>query len=212
MAESEEQSKKAEEKGKPSPQKTQTQKKKEPTTIVRIAGKDLRGDLPLPRAISSIRGIGLQLADIISNSLSRELSIDISKPIGALSEEQIKTIEEKLQDLPSLKIPSYLYNRQKDRASGKDMHLIGNELAFATKQDINYQIDLYTWVGYRHFYGQKVRGQRTRTTGRSGMTVGVIRKSAIAKGAAAPESKQTPQPSQAQPSPSKKEQEPKEKK
>ena len=35
----------------------------------------------------------------------------------------------------------------------------------------------YTWRGFRHTYGQKVRGQRTRSTGRTGMTVGVLRKS-----------------------------------
>jgi small subunit ribosomal protein S13 len=43
---------------------------------------------------------------------------------------------------------------------------------------------LYTWKGYRHSYGQKVRGQKTRNTGRTGMAVGVLRKAIIAQQAA----------------------------
>ena len=31
--------------------------------------------------------------------------------------------------------------------------------------------------GFRHQYGQKVRGQKTRSTGRTGSTVGVVKKS-----------------------------------
>jgi hypothetical protein len=41
-------------------------------------------------------------------------------------------------------------------------------------------------VGWRHSIGQKVRGQHNRTTGRSGMTVGVMKKALkAAKSAAA---------------------------
>jgi small subunit ribosomal protein S13 len=36
--------------------------------------------------------------------------------------------------------------------------------------------DIRTWKGIRHSLGLKVRGQRTRTTGRSGKAVGVKKK------------------------------------
>ena len=39
--------------------------------------------------------------------------------------------------------------------------------------------------GIRHEQGQKVRGQRTRSNGRTGLTVGVIKKTAIAAAKAA---------------------------
>jgi small subunit ribosomal protein S13 len=65
------------------------------------------------------------------------------------------------------------------------MHIIGTDLTFRVKQDITNAKDMNTWKGYRHAYGQKVRGQRTRTTGRTGMTVGVLRKVMLAKAAAA---------------------------
>jgi small subunit ribosomal protein S13 len=36
--------------------------------------------------------------------------------------------------------------------------------------------DIRTWKGIRHSLGLKVRGQRTRTTGRKGRAVGVAKK------------------------------------
>jgi small subunit ribosomal protein S13 len=45
-----------------------------------------------------------------------------------------------------------------------------------TRQDIEDMIKQQTYVGFRHQYGQKVRGQRTRSTGRTGATVGVTKK------------------------------------
>ena len=61
------------------------------------------------------------------------------------------------------------------------MHYISSDLVYVVRQDIDHEKDAYTWRGYRHTYGQKVRGQRTRTTGRTGMTVGVLRKAVLAK-------------------------------
>ena len=80
-----------------------------------------------------------------------------------------------------------MLNRRKDTYSGKDIHAIGTDLAYLVRQDIDHEKESGTWKGYRHAYGQKVRGQRTRSTGRTGMTVGVLRKSVLAKaGASAP--------------------------
>jgi small subunit ribosomal protein S13 len=45
--------------------------------------------------------------------------------------------------------------------------------------------DTKSWRGYRHAYGLKVRGQRTKTTGRAGKALGVKKKEIMAKAAAA---------------------------
>ena len=60
--------------------------------------------------------------------------------------------------------------------SGKMMHLIGSDLDFAHKNDIDRLRRIKSWRGTRHTLGLKVRGQHTRTTGRGGMAVGVSRK------------------------------------
>jgi len=78
-----------------------------------------------------------------------------------------------------------MLNRRKDKDSGKNVHIIMNDLEFANRQDVEGEKKMYTWKGYRHAYGQKVRGQKTRNTGRTGMSLGVMRKTIIAAGAAA---------------------------
>jgi small subunit ribosomal protein S13 len=51
--------------------------------------------------------------------------------------------------------------------------------------DIEQMKNIKSWRGYRHAYGLKVRGQRTKTTGRGGKALGVKKKELIAKQAAA---------------------------
>ena len=45
-------------------------------------------------------------------------------------------------------------------------------------EDINLMKKIRSYKGIRHERGQKVRGQRTKSTGRTGTTVGVKRKTA----------------------------------
>jgi small subunit ribosomal protein S13 len=54
--------------------------------------------------------------------------------------------------------------------------LTGSELLYYVKEDIEREKRIKSWRGIRHALGLKVRGQRTRTTGRTGITVGVKRK------------------------------------
>jgi small subunit ribosomal protein S13 len=54
--------------------------------------------------------------------------------------------------------------------------LIGADLALSVKTDVDFMTDIRTWKGIRHSLGLKVRGQRTRTTGRKGRAVGVAKK------------------------------------
>ena len=55
------------------------------------------------------------------------------------------------------------------------MHLIGSELILKVKADIELMKKIKCWKGIRHSLGLKVKGQRTRTTGRTGVTVGVTK-------------------------------------
>jgi small subunit ribosomal protein S13 len=42
--------------------------------------------------------------------------------------------------------------------------------------------EMKSWRGYRHAYGLKVRGQRTRTTARKGKAIGVKVKTRVRTG------------------------------
>ena len=158
---------------------------KEVRGIVRLAGKDLRGNLPIRRAIISIRGIGLNLGGVVSQVACEKLSMNNTTMIGELSEQEIGKLEHILSHPGEYGVPSRMLNRQKDIFTGNDVHAISSDLAYYVKQDIDHEKDAYTWKGYRHTYGQKVRGQRTRSTGRTGMTVGVLRKAVLAKAGSA---------------------------
>ncbi len=150
--------------------------------IVRIAGKDIKGQVHLRRALTHVRGIGQCLAVPVANVLSSELGISPDTRVGELDDAKIEKIDMILFNLHNYPaVPKFMLNRKADRLDGTDKHAIMNDLLFAVREDVESEKKLYTWKGYRHSYGQKVRGQKTRNTGRTGMAVGVLRKAIIAQ-------------------------------
>jgi small subunit ribosomal protein S13 len=156
--------------------------------LVRIAGKDLDGSKKLIVAISDLRGVGYNFAYV----LTMKLGMDPRTRLGTLSEEQVKVVESAVLNASSASLPQWYYNRRKDQETGETKQLLGSDLDFVQRNDIQKEKDIQSWKGVRHSLGLKVRGQRTRTTGRKGRTVGV-RKAALveaAKAAAAKEEKE----------------------
>lgn len=137
--------------------------------IVRIVGNDIHGDRNMLIGLTQIRGIGYGFASAILDSLK----IDPHSNIGFLSDDQVKLIENIIKNPESAKFPSWFLNRRKDLATGKDMHLITSDIEFSVRTDIEREKTTNSWRGFRHTFGLKVRGQRTRTTGRKGGAVGV---------------------------------------
>ncbi len=137
--------------------------------IVRIKGKDLDGSKKLIAALADLKGVGMNLAYAVVNALR----LDPKARLGTLSESDISEIERGLSDLSRIGVPSWKFNRRKDIATGLNYHLIGADLDLAVKTDIDREKLVGSWRGVRHTLGLKVRGQRTRTTGRKGRTVGV---------------------------------------
>jgi small subunit ribosomal protein S13 len=142
--------------------------------LVRIAGKDLEGSKKLIVALSDLRGVGYNFATTV---VSR-LDLDPRVRLGTLTEEQIRDIEKTIQSASVSSLPQWYYNRRKDPYTGETRQLLGSDLDFTTKNDIEDERNIQSWRGIRHGLGLKVRGQRTRTTGRKGRTVGV-RKAAL---------------------------------
>jgi len=143
--------------------------------IVRLAGKDLDGHLNVRKALNKIRGIGHNLSASLSIAATSKLGIDTAMPVGELSEEKLEALEAFIKNAEGSVMP-FMLNRQNDPETGSDRHLISTDLVFAMNQDIQRQKDTRSYIGWRHSLGQKVRGQHNRTTGRSGMTVGVLKK------------------------------------
>jgi small subunit ribosomal protein S13 len=145
--------------------------------VVRIANTDISGEETLVYGLSRIKGIGY----ITALAIARKLGLDPTVRVGYLSAEALKRVEDAVNDLTRLGLPSWLYNRRKDYETGQDRHLVGAELIFAARRDIEREIKISSWRGVRHKLGYKVRGQKTHTTGRTGMTIGVSKAAAAAQ-------------------------------
>jgi small subunit ribosomal protein S13 len=156
--------------------------------IVRIAGKDVPGAKKMIIGVSQVRGIGYNFAKAILDVLK----IDQNSNIGFLTESQVEEIEKVMKNPSSINVPSWFLNRRKDIDSGENLHLITSDIEFNVRNDIEREKNTNSWRGFRHTYGLKVRGQRTRTTGRKGGAVGVrkggkvLPPGAVPEGAAAP--------------------------
>ena len=150
--------------------------------IVRILGSDSAGTLKAAYAVASVRGVSLSMASAILKKA--DISPDLRA--GFLTESDIAKVEDIIRDPAKYSLPAWLFNRRKDSDSGKDMHLISADLVLKVKTDIDEAKSIRSWRGYRHAYGLKVRGQRTKTTGRSGKSLGVKKKTLLQKPGAAP--------------------------
>lgn len=144
--------------------------------IVRIGDRDIKGEKILSKALTKVKGISINLAEAIAEVASKELGIDKKEKVGNLSDAQVKKLSEILKDPIKFGVPSWMVNRKKDVETGKDIHLISSDLELQKKQDIKSKIDIKSYQGIRHMFGLPVRGQRTKTMGRKGLTVGVTRK------------------------------------
>jgi small subunit ribosomal protein S13 len=150
--------------------------------IVRILGSDSSGTLKVSYAVSSVKGVSLSLA----NAILKKAGISPNMRAGFLTESDISKVEDIIKDPVKYGLPTWLFNRRKDVETGKDMHLISADLVLKSKTDIDDAKNIRSWRGYRHAYGLKVRGQRTKTTGRSGKSLGVKKKALLARPGAPP--------------------------
>ncbi len=169
--------------GKPNPSK------KEEGGIIRISGKDINGNFKIEKAVRQVKGIGANMANAIAFVADKKFGITRSTEIGSLSEEKIGNIENIIKEPTKFGIPAYILNGRRERETNSDLHFVGSDLTVKVKQDINEDIKMQAWRGYRHQYGQKVRGQRTKNTGRTGATIGVTKKAEVPGKPAAPAAK-----------------------
>lgn len=166
--------------------------KKEETSIVRIAGRDINGNYTIAHALMQIKGVNQNLAHAMALVAERTLNIKTTEKIGLLEESAMEKLEEIIKEPGKFGIPSFMLNRRNDTETGSDIHVVGTDLIIKTKNDMDDSIKRGTWIGFRRQYGQRVRGQRTRSTGRTGATVGVTKKKIQEAAKASKESEKKP--------------------
>lgn len=139
---------------------------------LRIAGADCPGNWLVAHAITKIRGVGSRLAA----QICQKAEIDPEMRCGFLTEDEVQLIEDVITNCSAFDIPTWMLNRQKDIDSGENLHIISNDLIDIIRLDIEREKKTRSYRGIRHYLGLPVRGQRTKTSGRGGTTIGVSKK------------------------------------
>jgi small subunit ribosomal protein S13 len=144
--------------------------------IVRIVGNDIPGEKKITIGLTQIKGIGYNFATAILDTLK----INPNSNVGYLTDSDVQAIEKLITDPSSSNFPQWFLNRRKDVETGNDIHILTSDIDFTLRNDIERERITSSWRGYRHMYGLKVRGQRTRCTGRKGGAVGVAKGGKVA--------------------------------
>ena len=134
-------------------------------------GNDIPGERKSLVGLTQIKGVGYNFATAILDTLK----ININSNIGNLSDANIEAIEKIILDPIGANFPTWFLNRNKDIETGANLHLLTSDIPFTLRNDIERERITASWRGYRHLSGLKVRGQRTRTSGRKGGAVGVAK-------------------------------------
>ncbi|MBS3108389.1 30S ribosomal protein S13 [Candidatus Woesearchaeota archaeon] len=146
--------------------------------LIRLGDVDLIGSKQTFVALRKIKGVSYSFANAVC------IIADISKhkKIGALTEAELKKIDDIIRNPSRYNIKPFLFNRQKDIETGENRHLISSELKLTAEFDIKRMKMIKSYKGIRHSLGQPVRGQRTKAHFRKGSALGVKKKPGVKKG------------------------------
>lgn len=136
--------------------------------FVRVGTTDLDGTRSVETALLEMNGVGRRVARAIAD----EIDVDPRETLGKLGDEDVENLKTAIQNFNEIG-PSWMLNREKDRYTGEDRHVVGTDLEIVREEDINRMKKIRSYKGVRHEQGKKVRGQRTQSTGRSEGTVAV---------------------------------------
>jgi len=127
--------------------------------FVRIANTDLNGAKPIISSLRQIKGVSF----MFSNLICHLANINKQKRTGDLNDEEIKKINDIVNNPLKFNAPSWMLNRRKDFETGEDKHLISADLTFTQDNDIKIMKKIKSYKGVRHILEQPVRGQRTKS-------------------------------------------------
>jgi len=162
--------------GKEKPKKAEEKAKKsadeELRHIVRILNTDLAGKKQVHMALTGIKGVGRRAASIFTATSG----VDPHATLGLLPDSEIDKLKKVIEEDASKILPVWMLNRRGDIETGADIHVMGMDLNMTLREDLDLMKKMRSYKGIRHERGLRVRGQRTRSTGRTGAIVGVSRK------------------------------------
>ena len=139
--------------------------------ILRLADSDIDGLSRIGMGLTSVKGVGARTALAICEIAG----VDKEKLGGQLTDEEQQKIRDAIESYPT-EVPLWMLNRQRDIETGDELHLFSMDVTMTQDDDIARLRSTKAYRGLRHAARKRVRGQRTRSNGRSGLTLGVQRK------------------------------------
>ncbi|XP_037054415.1 40S ribosomal protein S18-like [Peromyscus leucopus] len=136
--------------------------------ILRVLNTNIDGRQKIAFAITAIKGVGQRYAHVVL----RKADIDLTERAGELTEDEVEHVITNMQNPRQCKIPDWFLNRRKD---GKYSQVLANGLDNKLHEDLE-RLKIRAHRRLRHFWGLRVRGQHTKTTGCQGRSVGVSKK------------------------------------
>lgn len=94
------------------------------------------------------------------------VSLTLSRA-GELNSDELERIVTIIQNPTQFKIPTWFLNRQKDIVDGKNSQILSNGVDSKLRDDLERLKKIRAHRGLRHYWGLRVRGQHTKTTGAS---------------------------------------------
>jgi len=149
--------------------------------FVRVVNTDLDGNRNVGIALRKIKGVSFMLSNVVCNITG----VDKAAKVGYLKDEEVKKLDDVLNDPSKYNVPSWMFNRRKNYEDGKDYHSITGNLTFAQENDIKRLKKIRAYRGVRHGKGLPVRGQRTKSNFRRNKgkaSLGVAKKQNVREG------------------------------
>ncbi|KAL8370901.1 hypothetical protein RB595_000980 [Gaeumannomyces hyphopodioides] len=169
--------------------------------ILRLLNTNVDGKQKIVYALTKIKGVGRRYSNLVVKKADVDLNKRYGSSLGAfgsrrgsvipngmlthfldgnsageLTSEELERVVTILQNPTQYKIPAWFLNRQRDIVDGKDSQLLANGVDSKLRDDLERLKKIRAHRGLRHYWGLRVRGQHTKTTGRRGRTVGVSKK------------------------------------
>ena len=140
--------------------------------LVRILRRDLIGTKKVEVGLTGIRGVSYML----SHAVRIHSGVDKDTLLQDLTDDEIKKIEHVIENPTSYNLPEWLMNRRNDPVTGESTHIVESDLVIKLREDLTGMKKLKSYKGIRHINDLRVRGQRTKSTGRKNKTIGVSKK------------------------------------
>ncbi|KAH8061835.1 rRNA binding protein [Aureococcus anophagefferens] len=138
--------------------------------ILRVLNTNIDGRRKVMFALTSIPGVGRRF----SNVVCKKAAADAHKRWRA--DRRGRKLVAIIQNPKQFKIPAWFLNRQKDYKTGKYSQAFANTLQQKLREDLERLKKIRAHRGLRHYWGIRVRGQHTKSTGRRGKTMAATKK------------------------------------